>query len=123
MLKVRDFKRAFWQLGRDQREALILIGASGMSYEEAAAICQCPVGTVKSRVSRARQQLMRPVSDGRPEPADGERAFPPTDGDGLHGDGAPPRQRPAASPGADRRRAAPRRAKARRNRTALRSAE
>jgi RNA polymerase sigma-70 factor (ECF subfamily) len=62
VLKVRDFKRAFWQLGQDQREALILVGASGMSYEEAAAICQCPVGTVKSRVSRARQQLMQPHS-------------------------------------------------------------
>jgi RNA polymerase sigma-70 factor (ECF subfamily) len=62
VLKVRDFKRAFWQLGQDQREALILVGASGMSYEEAAAICQCPVGTVKSRVSRARQQLMHPLS-------------------------------------------------------------
>ena len=64
VLKVRDFKRAFWQLGQDQREALILVGASGMSYEEAAAICRCPVGTVKSRVSRARQQLMQPLSPG-----------------------------------------------------------
>lgn len=67
-LKVRDFKRAFWRLGQDQREALILVGASGMSYEEAAAICQCPVGTVKSRVSRARQQLMQPFYPARAEP-------------------------------------------------------
>lgn len=57
-LKLRDFKRAFWRLGADQREALVLVGASGLSYEAAAAICRCPVGTVKSRVSRARRQLM-----------------------------------------------------------------
>ena len=41
----------------DQREALILIGASGMSYEEAARICDCAVGTMKSRVNRARTRL------------------------------------------------------------------
>jgi RNA polymerase sigma-70 factor, ECF subfamily len=82
-LKVRDFKRAFWQLGADQREALILVGASGLSYEEAAAICRCPVGTVKSRVSRARQQLMQPLQmasggdgDGRREATDREDAPP-----------------------------------------------
>ncbi len=39
------------------REALVLVGAQGMSYEEAAAICNVPVGTVKARVSRARRQL------------------------------------------------------------------
>ena len=41
----------------DQREAIILIGASGFSYEEAAEICDCAVGTMKSRVSRARTRL------------------------------------------------------------------
>ena len=41
----------------DQREAIILIGASGFSYEEAAEICDCAVGTIKSRVSRARSRL------------------------------------------------------------------
>ena len=40
-----------------QREALILVGASGFSYEEAAETCGCAVGTIKSRVSRARTQL------------------------------------------------------------------
>ncbi len=63
-LKLRDFKRAFWRLGADQREALVLVGASGLSYEAAAAICRCPVGTVKSRVSRARRQLMLQVPAG-----------------------------------------------------------
>jgi RNA polymerase sigma-70 factor (ECF subfamily) len=42
----------------DQREALILIGASGFSYEEAAEICGCAIGTVKSRVNRARGRLL-----------------------------------------------------------------
>ena len=41
----------------DQREALILIGASGLSYEEAAGVCGCAVGTMKSRVNRARSRL------------------------------------------------------------------
>lgn len=52
-----DFKTALQQLPTDQREALILIGASGLSYEEAAQICGCAVGTMKSRVNRARNRL------------------------------------------------------------------
>jgi RNA polymerase sigma-70 factor (ECF subfamily) len=44
-------------LCRDQREALILVGAAGFSYEEAAAISGCAVGTIKSRVNRARSKL------------------------------------------------------------------
>jgi RNA polymerase sigma-70 factor (ECF subfamily) len=90
-LKVRDFKRAFWQLGQDQREALILVGASGMSYEEAAAICQCPVGTVKSRVSRARQQLMQHQRADRvpPDHVEVGDTSPSGDGDRMLGDDAP----------------------------------
>jgi RNA polymerase sigma-70 factor (ECF subfamily) len=38
---------------------LILVGASGFSYEEAAKICDCAVGTMKSRVNRARSQLAK----------------------------------------------------------------
>lgn len=52
-----DFQRALQKLPPDQREALILIGASGLSYEEAAEICDCAIGTIKSRLSRARQKL------------------------------------------------------------------
>jgi RNA polymerase sigma-70 factor (ECF subfamily) len=52
-----DFREALQKLPPDQREALILIGASGLSYEEAAEICKCAVGTMKSRVSRARTRL------------------------------------------------------------------
>ena len=52
-----DFKRALAQLSPDQREALLLIGAEGFAYEEAAEIAGCAVGTVKSRVNRARARL------------------------------------------------------------------
>ena len=51
------------QLPEDQREAIILIGASGFSYEEAAEICGCAVGTIKSRVNRARNRLTELLDD------------------------------------------------------------
>lgn len=56
-LDLRDFRAALGQLADDQREAIILVGASGFSYEEAAEVCGCAIGTIKSRVSRARNQL------------------------------------------------------------------
>lgn len=56
-LDLEDFRAALALLPEDQREAIILIGASGFSYEEAADICGCAVGTIKSRVSRARTRL------------------------------------------------------------------
>ena len=56
-LDLEDFRSALATLPEDQREAIILIGASGFSYEEAAEICGCAVGTIKSRVSRARVRL------------------------------------------------------------------
>lgn len=61
-LEFDDFRRAFWRLSEEQREVLILVGASGVSYEEAAEICGVAVGTIKSRVSRARTQLTRILS-------------------------------------------------------------
>ena len=63
-LEFGDFRRAFWQLADDRREALILIGASGFSYEEAAKVCGCPKGTIKSRISRARRELLQILEDG-----------------------------------------------------------
>ena len=56
-LEFQEFRTALSKLPPDQREALILVGASGFSYEEAAAICECAVGTIKSRVNRARTRL------------------------------------------------------------------
>jgi RNA polymerase sigma-70 factor (ECF subfamily) len=55
--ELSDTLRAVGLLPERLREALMLVAAGGCSYEEAAAICGCPVGTAKSRVSRARQAL------------------------------------------------------------------
>lgn len=70
-MELQDFLSALQQLPDDQREALILIGASGFSYEEAADILDTRVGTVKSRVSRARnrlQELMAGSDDFKRDP-------------------------------------------------------
>jgi len=69
-----DFQKALAQLSADQREVLTLIGASGFSYEEAAEICGVAVGTIKSRLNRARVKLseilsIETLSDIGPEPA------------------------------------------------------
>jgi RNA polymerase sigma-70 factor, ECF subfamily len=67
-LDMEDMKAALSKLPPDQREAIILVGASGFSYEEAAEICLVAVGTIKSRVSRARTRLgellLPPAEDG-----------------------------------------------------------
>ncbi len=57
-MDLADFRNALESLPEDQREALMLIGANGFSYEEASEIMGVAVGTVKSRVSRARVRLM-----------------------------------------------------------------
>ena len=62
-LEFSDFRRAFWQLDGNWREALILVAAGGLSYEEAAKVCDCPIGTIKSRISRARSELQRLLDD------------------------------------------------------------
>jgi RNA polymerase sigma-70 factor, ECF subfamily len=56
-LEIVEFRGALKLLPSEQRESLILVGASGFSYEEAAQICGCAVGTIKSRVNRARSRL------------------------------------------------------------------
>ena len=63
-LEFNELRMALAALPVDQREALILVGAGGLSYEEAAEICNCAVGTVKSRVSRARDALRRILESG-----------------------------------------------------------
>ncbi len=57
-LELLALRNALARLPDDQREALILVGAGGLSYEEAAGISGCAVGTIKSRVSRARKALI-----------------------------------------------------------------
>ena len=53
-----SLKDALSHLPDDQREALVLVGAAGLSYEEAAEVCGCALGTIKSRVNRARAKLL-----------------------------------------------------------------
>jgi RNA polymerase sigma-70 factor (ECF subfamily) len=61
-LEINEFREALKLLPPEQRESLILVGASGFSYEEAAQICGCAVGTIKSRVNRARSRLAEILS-------------------------------------------------------------
>jgi RNA polymerase sigma-70 factor (ECF subfamily) len=67
-IEFKDVLKGLGGLVPEQREAIILIAAEGLSYEEAAAVCNCPVGTVKSRLSRARQRLEEYVN--------GDKALP-----------------------------------------------
>jgi len=75
-LDLKDLSNALARLPADQREALILVGAEGFSYEDAASISGCAVGTVKSRVNRARSKLAElmasPDDDVEDAPTDGE---------------------------------------------------
>lgn len=71
-----DFQTALQKLPPDQREALILVGASGLSYEEAAAICACAPGTMKSRVNRARNRLTELLALHKPSPDNLDAASP-----------------------------------------------
>ncbi|MEX0279692.1 MAG: RNA polymerase sigma factor [Arenibacterium sp.] len=58
-LHLSEFRMAFSQLSDEQREALILVGAFGFSYEEAAGMCDVAVGTIKSRVNWGRARLVQ----------------------------------------------------------------
>ena len=64
-VELGDMQRALLHLPQPQREALILVGAGGFAYEEAAEICGCAVGTIKSRVARGRVALEALLSDGK----------------------------------------------------------
>jgi RNA polymerase sigma-70 factor (ECF subfamily) len=58
-IAMRALQAALQQLPDEHREALILVGAAGLSYQEAAEICGCALGTIKSRVNRARARLLK----------------------------------------------------------------
>ncbi len=70
-LDYEDMQIALTKLPFHSREALLLIAAEGLSYDEAAAVCHAPAGTIKSRVSRARAQLVKLLS-----PDNGEEIGP-----------------------------------------------
>jgi len=63
-VRLNELRSALDRLSDDQREAIILVGATGMSYEEAAEVCECATGTIKSRVSRARKTLQSIMDEG-----------------------------------------------------------
>lgn len=63
-VELADMQRALMHLPQPQREALILVGAGGFAYEEAAEICGCAVGTIKSRVARGRVALEQLMTQG-----------------------------------------------------------
>lgn len=70
-LHLADMRRALMSLPRERREAILLVGAGGFSYEEAAEICQTAVGTMKSRVGRARAALNEMLEGGNMPPREG----------------------------------------------------
>jgi len=72
-VELDELRDALVTLPADQREALILVAASGFSYQEAADICGCAVGTIKSRVNRARGRLVEMLA------IDGAHYFGPDD--------------------------------------------
>ena len=82
-LAVQDLHTALAKLPREQREALLLIGAEGLSYEEAAEALATRVGTIKSRVNRARTRLAELMGIVREDGIAGSR------GDGLRISGSP----------------------------------
>ena len=72
-VELRDLRRCMRRLPDEQREALILVGASGFTYKQAAEICGCAVGSIKSRVSRARRALVVQL-EGLDEHGEGQEA-------------------------------------------------
>jgi RNA polymerase sigma-70 factor (ECF subfamily) len=75
-LEFDDMRKALMRLSPDHREALLLITAEGFSYEDAARVCGCAVGTMKSRVNRARSRLLDETT-GTTEETRADDAVPP----------------------------------------------
>ena len=65
-IHLSDLDAALQTLSPERREALILVGAGGFTYEEAANICECAIGTMKSRVARARAELAKKLAHSDP---------------------------------------------------------
>jgi len=88
VLQLRDLEAAIAKLPQEQRQVILLVGLEGMRYEEVAEILGVPVGTVRSRLSRGRDQLRRLMDmGGEGEAAEDEDEFDPE---------ARPRRHPAA---------------------------
>lgn len=80
---LKSLQGALAQLPHEHREALILVGAAGLTYEEAAEVCGCALGTIKSRVNRARVRLLKLMSEGDPAGGGGRSK---RDGDAAEAD-------------------------------------
>lgn len=63
----REIAEAIQRLPHQQREVLMLIGVLGVSYEEATEVCGCAIGTVKSRLNRARLRLLQELGESSPD--------------------------------------------------------
>lgn len=74
VLILKDLMRAMGQLRPEQREALHLVIADGLSYDEVAQVCNCPVGTVRSRIARARRELESRLMGEEPTSLDSPKA-------------------------------------------------
>ena len=74
-VQLEEFRDALALLPHDQREAVILVGGAGLSYEEAAKICHCAVGTIKSRAFRGRARLAQLMSIDSPQDLGPDRAI------------------------------------------------
>jgi RNA polymerase sigma-70 factor (ECF subfamily) len=73
-LALRELRRRLADLPEDHRTALLLVTVQGMSYEEAASVMKCAVGTAKCRVFRARRQLEAWLMGEKPAPRRAEKA-------------------------------------------------
>jgi RNA polymerase sigma-70 factor (ECF subfamily) len=70
-MALKNLQASLQRLPTEHREALILVGAAGMTYEEAAEVCGCALGTIKSRVNRARAKLLKLLDEEAPGEAEG----------------------------------------------------
>jgi len=82
VVEMHEVAAALQRMSVEHREILVLVSAAGLSYEEAATVCGCAVGTIKSRLNRARSELKRVLGRSRglpqahpPAPAVGRRAI------------------------------------------------
>jgi hypothetical protein len=85
-LELRDLERAIDRLPEEQRITLLLIGLEGMKYEEVAQICNVPIGTVRSRLSRAREELRRMLDGADDAPSSLRPPADETDADVKNGE-------------------------------------
>jgi RNA polymerase sigma-70 factor (ECF subfamily) len=73
VVEVNEVANALQHMSVEHREILVLVSAAGLSYEEAADVCGCAVGTIKSRLNRARGELKKVLAKSRGLAGEGRR--------------------------------------------------